>query len=95
MGIPLSKLELELEGNCNINIMLKTYFSLWKAFPNELKRELESNARDSNMNIPSHIALLTEDTKGTKNIRNVWYKKDINDIIIYILYKYAMPVGVT
>ena len=78
LGIPLSK--QELEAKCNANIMLTTYFSLWKALPMVWKRELENSIKDNNMRIRANIALITLDKKGTKNIRKVWVKKDDENI---------------
>ena len=69
-GTPLNKNDLEmLTGK---NIMLTTYFALWKSLPQDWRQYTIHKAQIIGAIRPFPIEWLTKDKKGTRNIRNVW-----------------------
>ena len=69
-GIPLTKIELEaLTGK---NIMLTTYFALWKSLPYAWRQDIINKNQIIEVRRPIPIIWLTKDKKGTRHIRTVW-----------------------
>ena len=69
-GQKLSKEQLEFKTGKNI--MLTTYFELWKALPRNWKIELQNKVKMIGVRRPFPIEWLTKDKKGTSNIRKVF-----------------------
>ena len=64
----------QLEQKSGKNIMLTTYFALWKALPRNWKIELENTVKKIGVQRPLPIEWLTKDKQGTSNIRKVFRK---------------------
>ena len=69
-GRQLSK--QQLDRHCNINLMFTTYFSICKALPREWKYTMGNAERDYNITLPTNIAILLKDKRGTTSIRKIW-----------------------
>ena len=77
-GTRLSK--EQLEAKTGKNIMLTTYFALWKALPKHWINELTNKTKLIWVQRPFTIQWLTKDEKGTRNIRKVWRLNEEPDV---------------